>query len=149
MSGLLNHSPADVVGQLLVDSGLVEAHTGTEWPTFINTNPVPNVQCLTTLDTAGFSRGKTHVDSESRLQYGVQLLARSPSPTLPFRKLNELLGFLDQVTNEIVALEGSTYNVFAVTATSPILRIGREQPEDVLTVCSLNLIVSLRQLQGS
>jgi hypothetical protein len=148
MSGPLYHSPAKIVLELLVQAGEVSVPSGTGWPGFVNTNPAANVQCLSFVDTPGFIRGKTHVDSESQQKYGLQILARSPDPTLPFRKLNELLGILDAISNTIVDVDDYRYNVAAITPSSPVLRIGREQPEDVLTVCSLNLIVSIRQLQG-
>lgn len=148
MSGPLEHSPADIVAYLLVSKGQANAHNVAGWPTFINNTPKTPGQYLSLVDTAGRLSGKTHVDSEPQIHHGVQLLAKSPNPTLPFRKLTELLGFLSSVANEVVVLEDSHYIVKATTATSSVLRIGREQPEDVLTVCSLNLVCSIRQLLG-
>jgi hypothetical protein len=141
MSGLLLNSPAEIIGQAILDEGMGQSGL---WPIFINNNQKTNTRNISVLDTAGFVRGKTHVDSESQEHYGIQFLIRGANQLESFRKTNEILNTLNLFLRKLVNLSGEVYSIQAVTPSGTIIRVGKEQPEEVLFVFSLNAVTSIR-----
>lgn len=146
MSGILHHTPAEIIQQAIIDDGIGNQPPSTNWPAFINNNQKANTLNLTILDTTGFVRGKTQVDSEHQEAYGIQILVRHPNPPECYLKAQEIFSALSLWKRKIVDLEGDSYTIHAATFTSPILRVGKEQPEEALFVYSLNLTVTIRLL---
>jgi hypothetical protein len=148
MSGPLNHSPAEIIQQAIVDDNLGnQPSLSGNWPTYVNNNQKSNTSNLTVLDTTGIIRGKTHVDSEPQEQFGIQLLVRHPAPNISFSKANELFSTLSSWHRKLVSVEDSLYIIHAATFSSPVIRVGKEQPEEVLFIYSLNLLSSIRLLE--
>jgi hypothetical protein len=147
MSGLLPNSPAEILQQALVDDLLGSQPNESDiWPIFVNNNQKSNTENITVYDTTGIVRGKTHVDSEVQEHYGLQFLIRHPDPPVCYQKANELMVQINTIWRKIVILENLHYSIDAITTSGPILRVGKEQPEEVLFVYSLNAIASIRLL---
>jgi len=144
MSGELFNSPAEIIQQALIDDLLGDAPGVAGWPVYVNNNQPTNTANITVLDTTGFVRGKTHVDGEAQEHYGIQFLIRHPSQQEGYQKANKLLTETNAYWRKIVFIEDIQYIIDAITSSSPIIRVGKEQPEEVLFVYSLNVIASIR-----
>lgn len=143
MSGTLYHSPEECVHKLLQDLG--ETNLPGEpgaWPSWVNHSGSINQPHVLVHGTTGRTFGKLQVAKRTLQAYGIQIQVRA-AQAVSFRKCNDILIALDSVRRSSVVLDASTYIVHALVPTSPIIRVGREQPEDFLFIYSLNLLASL------
>jgi len=138
MSGVLYHSPAEIIAQLMIDLGLAngneedEALTG--WVVFPLHLPETPDQAIQVQDTAGRLHNRTQVTGETGEHYGIQVLARSPQdPVTAYRKIKQLLEYFDtEICREEVtvydeaASTNRTYMVHALTRTSVAIPSGND-----------------------
>lgn len=148
MSGTLLHSPEEVIHKVLLDLGLSNLPNDGDWPSFVNSSDQHNVQNIIVSGTTGRLSGKHHVTGTTIQHYGVQVRVRAEQQ-LSFRRSNEILTALDALKRYTVLLEEpeQSYLVQAVTPSSTIIRVGREQPEDFLFIHSLNFVTSITLLE--
>jgi hypothetical protein len=138
MSGILYHSPAEIIAQLMVDLGLADFEDPdleplTGWTVFPLHLPESPDQAIQVKDTHGRLHRRAHVTGIMGEHYGLQLLARSAQdPATPYLKMKAILHFFDtEVNRELVTLEDSdgveqTYRVNAITRTSMPLPAGKD-----------------------
>lgn len=148
MSGQMTNSPAEVIHQWLLNEALIEGPTGTTWPGFVNNADERKSDMVVVLDTAGRIQGKTHASGETQEHYGIQLQVASESQADGYSKISEIFAEVDALARASVTISGSTFIVDAITPTSTIIRIGKEQPEDYLYLFTANFVVSIKQTIG-
>ena len=103
MSGLLAHSPAAIVRQLLID--LAIGSEAASWPVYATSEPDEPDACLTVYDTAGRLQGRTHPDGEVQGLDGVMIRVRAADAESGWAKANAVAIALDEdVYDAAVAL---------------------------------------------
>ena len=148
----MNHTPAYILAALLTKVG-VEIFTppseAEAWPLYISHEPDgPRVEdnCGTVYDTEGVKDGRV-MSGENIFHHGVQLRIRTGQYTDGWVKAEEAAVYLETVQEEEVDIGEETYQIDAVTQTSPILPLGQEEGtskrRELFTV---NFLVSLKQL---
>ncbi len=145
----MNHSPADVTAQLLIELGLATDPTaGGAWPVFVNGEPDAPDDCLTVYDEGGQDDGGL-MAGELQAHYGVQVRCRTRSQALGWIKLEAIrdaLGRLD--ANQTVAMvEGTptSYLVRCYAGIGQALVLGRDGSSS-RRLLTLNALASLDQL---
>lgn len=153
MSGLLNHSPALIVANYLVDSGLASGPgPGGSWPVFVNKEPDVPDECITVYDADGRLEGRTHVDGEMQEHAGIQVRVRvAPHRIVEgYQKTKTILRNFDtQVLRTLVTIGSNTYKIQAITRQSDVIPLGDESPTSRRYVQVANALVSLTQLPGT
>jgi hypothetical protein len=147
MPGVLLHSPADVIAQLLVEGGV-----GTDpaedglWPVFATSEAVRPDNCITVYDTAGLDEGRDHSTLERAVHDGIQVRVRSVTPTVGFTKANVVALYLDAVQSMTVNLDGHRYVVNNVSRTGGVIPLGKDGPLGKRNLFTVNALVSLRKV---
>jgi len=150
MSGSLNHSPAYILANYLVDAGLTTF--GGTWPVYIGKEPDTPDDCVTIYDTDGRIQGRTHYDGEMQEHYGIQVRVRSAPHRIVegYRKCKSILQNFDtEVLRTLVVIGSSTYKIQAITRQSDVIPLGDESPSSRRYVQVANALVSLVQLPGT
>lgn len=145
MSGQLSNSPAEIVYEWLLGEALIQSPTGTTWPGFVNNNDERTEPYVVVMDTAGRLQGKLHAISETQEHFGVQIQVRAATQTAAYSKMSEIFAYLDAISRESVTIGAASYTLDAVTPTSPIIRVGKQQPEDYLNIVTANFVASIQQ----
>lgn len=133
MSGSLLHPPQRILQQLMINLGLAAAPGGT-WPCYVGNMPDTPDNCVATHDVAGKLEAKL-MHGAIVQKYGVQVKVRSSGPVDGYVKVNAIEVALAAVHNAQVNVEdesgtsSSNYQVNAISQTSPILKLGPEQPQ--------------------
>ncbi len=132
MPGLLSHSPAQVMAQLLVDLGLgTTPNAGgdqTVWPVFYDNEPNTPNNVVTVSDTTGVTFAGDSFGGRNE-HHGFQVKVRSGTIRGGYPKANAILVGLNQLRLEgprIVAVEGVDYSVWQVRPTGGVMRLGPE-----------------------
>ena len=154
MTTTLEHSPADIVRQLLIDLAL-GANGGVSWPVYASNEPssnnsnVPDALIVVT-DTASRKDGRSQVSGQLFQHYGVQILVRHPTHKVGFLKASAIERTLSENVNRqsvsLAAAVGETTDTYLVYSLSvnPLLVLGKG-PDNNLSFFSINAFVSLRQ----
>lgn len=146
MSETLDHSPAHVVRQMLMDLGHCSASS---FPAYVNYEPPTPDDCVTVFDTQGTDHGRTAPDSERQVHHGIQVRVRSQYPEAGYRKARQIALALDGVYDLGVTVVGDvtrSYVVLSVNRTSEVLSLGREVAESKRPLFVVNALVPLRQV---
>lgn len=151
MSGILHHSPAEIVQQLLIDLGYGDdvdfTGTGTSYPVYHGLMPDVTEDCLCVTDTEGMLHGRDMVAGGRQEHVGVQIRARSESVTGGAQKMRDIAQGLDSVVYQnTVTIGGYSYHVQAITRTSPVIYIGPEIGTSRRYLFSVNAVISVREL---
>lgn len=125
----MNHSPAQVLAQLLIDGSIGVAvpdvqTTKPDWA--IYTNYLPDSehesdQILCIFDTAGLIDGRDQRSKQSIDHPGWQVRVRSLGFQVGWAKISAVSQFLDSVARQSVTVDSSVYTVQGVHRTSPII----------------------------
>lgn len=140
MTGMLYHTPAEIIAQLIEDLGhATQQGTGTgsawgEWTVFPMHLPDVPEQAILVKDTTGILFGRMQPTGVKGEHYGVQLLARSSQdPGTPYKKLRQIVySFNTAVKRNSVTLYDSdnavdrVYRVNGITQRTPVLGVGNE-----------------------
>ena len=147
MSGSLTHSPADIIGQLLIDLAIGTDSQSADWSVFIQSEPDEPDECITVYDTANVLQGRVQPTGETQEQHGIQIRVRAGTYPTGWAIANSICVKLDtQVNRDIVTIEGSTYNVHSVDRTSGPFHIGKDAPLGKREVFTINATASIRQV---
>lgn len=147
----LDHSPAVIVQQLLVDLGVVtNPESSLAWPCYATRMPNNPDECLTVQDTDPRLAGRTHVDGETQKFHGIQVYLRSLDFSRGWLKMQGIGQVFDRnVVQRTVVIDSSLYLVWAITITSGPLSLGFELPNTFRRVFSLNAVVSVHSEPGT
>lgn len=148
MPGVLVHSPADVVRRVMIAMGLgVSPANGstTNWPIYAESEPDRPDNVITVYNTSGRSFGSTQPDGEQQEHHGIQVRVRSITPEAGWTKANALAIALDEdLYQETVTIDGSTYTLHSVDRTGSVLPLGRNTPTDKRSLFTINAMAVLR-----
>jgi hypothetical protein len=143
--GNLDHSPAAVLRQLLIDIG-VGTSQGT-WPIKVDNEPDAPDDCITVYNTSGGIDGRNQISGEGLEHPGVQVRVRSSNPTTGWQKIKAIAVVLDQSIHlDAVTIDSSSYIVYAVTRAGSPLSIGSDVSKTKRRLFTLNAKMALRQV---
>lgn len=139
MSGVLYHTPAEIIAQLMDDLGLANLETtgtadpDTDWTVFPIHLPESPEQAILVKDSMGRLHRRSHPTGVAGEHYGIQILARSSQdPATPYRKVKDVLQCFDtEVNRDEVTLSDEddvdrVYRVNAITRVSTVAPAGND-----------------------
>jgi hypothetical protein len=147
LESTLTHSPADIIGALLVSLGLgTDPEADDSWPVNVVNEPTSPDSCITVYDTSGRTEGRFQTSGETQEHQGIQIRVRAAEHAVGWTKIHAILNAIDTgVYDATVAVESESYLVHNVTRTGGVLSLGKEDSSD-RRLFTLNAIVSVRQL---
>lgn len=139
------HSPSEVIQQLLIDMGIgfdPEANPNNpvqpDWNVYEDKEPSSPDNVLTIYDTTPKSSGRSMIDGEQWMHYGIQVRVRGTNKQTAFVKADSVRRMLDEhVVSAIVTLEGKTYLVPAICNTN-MVRMGQQSPSSKRFIYTIN-----------
>jgi len=153
VTALLQHSPADIVRQLLIAIGQGVDSTITpgpsvnvppDWSVFASTEPSIPDNCLTTYDTDGSADGRIMLSGEAPYHYGFQVRIRSVDHPTGFTKANQVRNALaESVYMSTVTIGSASYTVHSITSLRQILAIGKDNPATKRSLFTLNAMLAI------
>jgi hypothetical protein len=146
MSGVLTHSPAHVLTQLLSDLGVgyLPGSSGT-WALQFGKEPENPDTAITLYNTASRLNGRLHPTGVTQEHHGVLIRVRAAKNSTGWTKANAIANTLDTSTSlKTVTVSGTTYTVYAVTRTSGVLSLGKA-PESNRNLFTINVVVAILQ----
>jgi hypothetical protein len=148
MSGLLAHSPADVIGQLLVALGLgTDPTAGGAWPVYVSDEPDSPDSCLTVFDTSARDRGRLMATGQRVEMHGFQVRVRSTTHPVGYTKARAVAVALDEdVYQTAVTLGGHVYMVHSVSRSSDVIPLGKELPRSERSIFTINATGTIRMV---
>jgi hypothetical protein len=149
MPGLLNHSVSDIIRHLLIQLGHGTLPSeGGLWPIYIDYEPSSPDNCITVYGIVGLNTGRTMTDGERQEHQGFQIRVRSAESRECYIKLQGIAISLDEeVILETVTVDNTPYLIAAVTRTSDIGSLGKEEvPLTKRSICVVDGLVSLRRV---
>lgn len=149
MSLPLLHSPADIIRQLLVDSGqginVDNVNPNTPWQTFATGEPSSPDNCLTVYNTSWQDDGRSMVDGEEYYHYGAQIRIRSADHPTGFGKAYTIKKYLaENVYLKLVNLEGISYLIHCF-AKMNLLELGKSPAITRRYLFTVNLLAPIRR----
>lgn len=151
--GPLNHSPADIIRQLIVDLGLGDDENGDEWATFDNSDPPSPDEVIVVHDTEGRDHGRSHYDGRRHVHHGFLVRVRSLDHESGYKKSKEIAIAFDETVydNEVAIpdLTGTTesvYVVHSITRPNDIFVLGTEETSSKRHRFSINCLATIRML---
>lgn len=145
MSGQLDHTPAEILREVLIDLGEVTAvDDQASWPCYHQQMPDSPDNCVCIYTTQGTTQGRTF-DGEVQEHYGLQIKVRS-SGTGGYAKLRRILNALDALIRTTVYIGNTTYFVQSFNRTTDTLPLGREKKTSDRFLYTLNGVMPIRKL---
>jgi hypothetical protein len=139
VTGVLYHTPAEIIAQMMDDVSLADLETTgtgdppTEWTVFPIHLPESPEQAILVKDTSGMVHRRIQSTGVMGEHYGIQLLARSSEdPSTPYKKMKQILEYFDSsICRELVTLlddenVSRTYMVHAITRITPVVPAGND-----------------------
>jgi hypothetical protein len=147
MSGSLAHSPAEIIGQLLIDLAIGTDSQSADWSVFIQSEPNDPDECITVYDTANVIQGRVQPTGETQEQHGIQIRVRAGTFPTGWAIANSICRKLDtEVNQDTVTIGATSYNVHSVDRTSGPFPLGKESPQSKRELFTINATASIRQI---
>jgi hypothetical protein len=146
VSGVLAHTPARVLAQVLIDLGLAtnpEAATLGPWPVYAGKEPDEPDDAMTIYDTAGRDQGRVNPDSTRLELYGVQVRVRSAVRQDSYVQSWAVAAALDALYWRTVVVEVESYLLRNVARAGPPAVLGTDSPRTGRWLCTTNFLLSL------
>ena len=148
----LNHNPAKIFRQLLVDLGVgsdppsSSPSLGT-WYIYANKNVSEPDQILVVHHTPDIKSGRIMNSGKVDLQYGIQVYGRHKSNVTLSEKMHSLETVLDEtIYQNTVTLDATQYLVHAFSNRGPVLDIGEEEGKTKRNQMTVNGTITIRTL---
>ena len=144
------HRPAEIIQKVFILTGL-----GSDplldplqaWPVYSPLEPSMPDNCLTIGDTQGRDSGRTMVDGEMLLHYGIQIRIRAINERVGFRKGEAIrIKIMEGIYQMRVTLESSIYLVPCLARPSQVLYIGIDNPNSKRSLFTINVTSAIRAL---
>lgn len=156
MSGPLNHSPAEILLEALVDlakgTDPSSSQGVSDWPVFVSIMPDNPDNVIMITDVAGTDDGRFMIDGERQQHYGITVTVRSQTQNVAFARANSIMVALDESINRTSVTIGSdTYRIQSVSTRPGPIDAGPEQSASQSTLGSkrrlftVNAVVDLKQ----
>lgn len=123
----MNHTPAQVIAQLLQDNAIFAAHDGTPWPLFVSSMPETPDQAGCLYDTSPVLHGFLQKTRAQMQHWSIQLRVRSISYDDGWVKAQDALENLIQESFDVVTVAGSSYTIQAIVPATGVVALGVEQ----------------------
>lgn len=159
---LFEHSPADILAQLLINRELATATSPQRWQCFVNYLPDDETvhdDIMAVFDTSGIKDGRLMNSGKTIEHPGWQIRVRSLSPTAGLVYLKLIGDHLDVVQSETVTLDVPVdsisakrvrYRIENVQKTGTVLALGVDNKDHKRRrSCTLNGMMTVRVLDFS
>jgi hypothetical protein len=141
----LEHSPADIIRQLLLDLSIGVSNQNSQWSVFISGEPDLPDEVITVYDTLGIELGRSMVTGDVYQTPGIQIRVRSRDHKTGWLKCDSIRHRLSKEVNwATVTIGGKQYRVHAAVRMGGVLSIGTDSPNTKRRVFTLNFQVSIR-----
>jgi hypothetical protein len=141
MSLPLLHSPADIVRQLLINLGVggdPDVDPLPDWPVYEDKEPTSPDEVITVYDTTPKSDGRSMVDGETWLHYGLQIRVRGVDKPSAYAKTESVRRSInEQIVMAVVNMNGTHYLVPAICNTN-MVRVGQQSPATKRFIYTIN-----------
>jgi hypothetical protein len=145
MSGSLDHFPADIIRQLLIDLGVGSEITAADWPAFSQKEPDSPDNAITVFDTMGRDLGRTNPDMVRSERYGIQVRVRGGDIDAAGVRARSVAMALDSVVRRPVVIDATLYLVLGFVRSGPVLRLGIDAPSSGRWIFVVNGLASLQK----
>lgn len=151
MANYLDHTPADVVRQILIDLGLGTGLPATDsdplaaWPVYKGLEPSAPDDVVTVYNTAGRPDAR---DMFGKLytSYGIQLRVRAADPDDGWLKADAIRTGLAEIARRHVTVESTAYFIQCFNRIGDVLELGRDAPTTNRQLYTINPTVRIRLL---
>lgn len=120
MSGVLQHSPADIIRYMMIDLllGIYPTSTNAPWGISVDNTPENPDNAIVVYDTMPKYNGRSHHSGLAYEHYGMSIKIRAGVLIQGFQKCNQIVVALDsQVKRRIVTIPQITYLGFTIPST--------------------------------
>lgn len=147
MSGRLDHSPAKVIKEMLIDlsSGSATSLLDSDWSVYVSSIPDSPDKIVVVTDTTGKDDGRSMIDGYRMVNHGFQILIRSQTFPEGYQKANEIAIDLDGVVRRTVVIGSSVYLVHSISRVGDVIAVGTEVPASQRQLFTINARVTLDQ----
>lgn len=122
----MNHSPANILTQFLIDEEIVVEDQSEEWFVTVGKMPDEGDKAVCVYNTTGVPDGRYQKTGERVEHPAVQIRIRDLTDPDCWIKAWEITDALDALKNVEVELDEDTYLIENVTRPSPIIPLGPE-----------------------
>lgn len=148
MPGILYHSPADILRELLISLGIgVDPDDGTDanWPIFATQEPNLPDNVITVYNSDGISHGREQIGGEQQYHHGIQVRIRATTTEVGNVKAYAVKQCFDEtIYQNAVTLGEYSYLVHALSKTSNVIELGPEAPVSERVILVINGYMSVR-----
>lgn len=143
MSGALNHSPAQIIRELILDLSL--GTSGSPWRVYYATLPDNPDKAIGILGSGGQHQGRDMVSGKVYERYGFQVTVRGDYLSA-HNKANDIAVDFDQsVSHTIVEMDSRRYRILSISRTGSINPIGRDETSR-RHLFTINATAAIRQI---
>lgn len=147
MSGRIPDLPSDIVAAIIVNRGWGSSGDLSplqSWPVFVEDEQNDPDNCITVYTVGSNGSGRV-MQGETIEQQTFQVRVRSQNPSDGWSKLNEIAdGFDKQVYYMSITIGGNNYLVHSINRRGGIISLGKEYPESLRSLFTLNAQISVR-----
>ena len=145
MSGQLDHSPARIIRELLIDlsSGSATSGLSSDWAVTVGDLPDTPDNVMMIRDSQGILDGRAMVGGLRLIMHGFQVTIRAQDQQSGYLQANDIAVAVDAVWNSTVIIGSSTYLVTAISRTGDVIYVGTDKPQSNLHLFTINARVSL------
>jgi hypothetical protein len=140
------NSTAEIVRQLLINlnQGTDPALGAQPWPVFDSNEPDSPDNAITVYDTQGQDDGRSSLDGEVWSHPGFQIRVRSLGFSVGWKKASAIrVALATQAINVTVTIGTASYWIPNIAKIGQVLRIGKEKPQALRDIFTLNALVAL------
>lgn len=150
----LQHSPAEIYRQMLVDLNLVSPALNQDWACFLNGQPDLPHNIFVVSDTAPVLNGRIQYSGRTIMRHGLSVVVRGTDPKDAWTRLHAIQRKgIDEVHRRSVIMPPSpsgniVYRIHAVDLLNGILSLGKEPSTGDRFLFSLNALMSITVLSS-
>ncbi len=147
----LGMSPAFILYKLITKSmaSMTNPLDNASWPLYVSYMPDGKnikVDCGTVYDTVGTNDGRTMENGEVVVHPGIQLRIRAKAYTTGFSKIEAVALSLDDITRELVVVNGTTFQIHAIHTITPIIPLGLERGKKRRFLFTANFLMTIKKV---
>ena len=121
----MNHTPSEIVRQLLIDLNIGTASGA--WPIYCENMPDSPDNCLAVYDTEALEAKRDHVTGVTALIRGIQVMVRATDVKTAYLKCKDVNKTFDEdVYRDEVTLDTTVYLVQAISRLSAEIPVGAD-----------------------
>jgi hypothetical protein len=145
----MNHSPAYIIAQYLINEGLVTdpSEVGL-WKIYVGAMPDGDDvehDLVGAMDTTPVKDGRL-MTGTTIFHHGVQLLLRSSAYNAGYAKITALAEAMDAVDDDQVTIGSDTYEIANVTHSTGVVVLGQEEGTKRREMFSVNFLATLKEV---